>query len=167
MQYDDKITEIIETVKNISCFHDKFVWRVKKKLSLWWWCGYFPFISTSTTSISFIRTIIHCGTISSRSNPSTLSPWPRQSAIHYPAERKYMAGYSSFYFVLFCFIQMKKRWRYIRLAGLLLRAVGPNVPHLWFPPNTNRYVRTVHLTVSSLHQLSTTWKISFNPTFNV
>ena len=71
-------------------------------------------------------------------------------------------------FILFCFILFKRRkdgdisgWQ-----GLLLRAVGPNVPHLRFPSNTNRYVRTVHLTVSSLHQLSTTWKISFNPTFN-
>ena len=59
----------------------------------------FSFISTTTTSISFIRTIIHCGTISSRSNPSILSLWTRQSGIHYQAERKYMAGY--FYFILF------------------------------------------------------------------
>ena len=67
--------------------------------------------------------------------------------------------YGGIYFILFCFIQMKKRWRYTSdWQGLLLRAVGPNVPHLRFSSNTNRYVRTVHLTVSSLHQLSTTWK---------
>ena len=60
-----------------------------------------------------------------------------------------------FYFVLF---KWRKDEDISDWQGLLLRAVGPNVPHLRFSSNTNRYVRTVHLTVSSLHQLSTTWK---------
>ena len=65
-----------------------------------------------------------------------------------------------FYFVFFLF-KWRKDEDISDWQGLLLVAVGPNVPHLRFPSNTNRYVRTVHLTVSSLHQLSTTWRNFF------